>query len=64
MKQYILLSDYGPLKKDDLLFPCSAYQAPVPYATQSEINKDGGPVNMWFESFLKEHPEVFKEINP
>lgn len=62
MKKYLLLTDYQNLKKDDHLLPVTGYSDPIPFATQSEIDKIDGKRNMWFESYLKERPETFKLI--
>ena len=61
MKQYILLADHPPLKKDEKLFPVPGYIDPIPYATEAELAKRV-PSNFWFESFLTTHTEMFKEM--
>lgn len=62
MKQYTLLIDHDNLRQNDELLPCPGFNPPVPFATQSEISKEGGPKNMWYESFLIKHPEIFKQV--
>ena len=61
MKQYILLTDYPPLKKDNKLIPVPGYSDPIPYALESDLTKPTIP-NFWFLSFITSHPEIFGEV--
>lgn len=62
MTHYLLMENFQGLIKDTILLPVPNYSDPIPFATQEEINKEGGAKNMWFESYLKERSEIFKEV--
>lgn len=62
MTHYLLNQNFQGLTKDTKLIPVPGYSNPIPFATEAEINKECGVKNMWYESFLKDNPEIFKLI--
>jgi hypothetical protein len=63
MIQYQVIQPFQGLAKDQILLPVPGYSDPIPFATQSEIDKEGGAKQMWFASFLNDNPEIFKQVN-